>query len=429
MLPDWLDAFVAYSDHTESPRIMRFWAGVSAVAGCLRRKVWIDNYYFRWTPNFFIIFVAPPGIVAKSTTADIALDLLREVPGIKFGPDVVTWQSLVTSFANSSESFQYPPDSGDWHPMSPLTIVSSELGNLINPKDKDMVNLFINLWDGRKRLEKQTKMSGNDIVEAPWINMIACTTPHWIADNMPAVTVGGGFTSRCIFVYADEKAKYIAHPRRHVPKGIEAVKAALIHDLEHISMNLCGEYVQTEEALKWEEDWYERLWKTARQEYDDDQMAGYVARKQTHMNKLAMVLVAARSDELVIHRHDLELADQMLTTIEADMPKVFSKIGRTEQSLHAERFISIITRKGKVYYDDAYKVIHAHFPDFRDFEGVLNGAIRSGQLAIGTETGTGRFYLFAPRENNNGSPISADNGNPNSTSLPDAGTETTESNS
>lgn len=378
---DWLPAFLEYSDHTEAPRYMRFWSGVGAVAGALRRKVWIDQHYFRWTPNFFIIFVAPPGVVAKSTTADVGMDLLREVPGIKFGPDVVTWQSLVSSFAAACESYEYPVGSGDYYPMSPLTIVASELGNLLNPKDKDMVNLFINLWDGRKRLDKQTKMSGNDIVEAPWINLIACTTPHWIADNMPSATVGGGFTSRCVFVYAEEKEKFVAYPALNVPKGIDEVRKALIRDLEAISL-LTGEYVLDASAIKWGEAWYQRLWETAKDKYDSDQMNGYIARKQTHMHKLAIVLAAAQRDQLVLTAEDLETADQMLSSLESDMPKVFSRIGRSEQSLQAERFITFIQRKGQVSYEEAYRQIHAYFPDFRDFEGIVAGALRSQQIAM-----------------------------------------------
>lgn len=232
---NWLTAFLEYSNYAESPKEMRFWAGVSAIAGALRRKVWIDQKYFTWTPNFFIVLVAPPGVVSKSTTADLSMSLLREVPGIKFGPDVVTWPALVQALAGSCESFEVD---GEWHPMSPLTLVASELGNLIQPQDRDLINMYIHLWDGKKTVEKVTKTSGNDVVEAPWVNMIGCTTPHWIADNMPPATVGGGFTSRCIFVWADKKEKFVAYPREHIPTGLEGRKMALIQDLEHISSSL-----------------------------------------------------------------------------------------------------------------------------------------------------------------------------------------------
>lgn len=391
--PNWLTAFLSYASHTEAPKIMHTWAGVSAIAGALRRKVWIDQYYYRWTPNFYIIFVAPPGVVSKSTTADVALSLLRDVPGIKFGPDVVTWQSLVTSFANACEQFEYM---GDWHPMSAMTLVSSELGNLVNMQDKEMINLLIDLWDGRKSLEKQTKMSGVDIIEAPWINIIGCTTPHWIADNMPAAVVGGGFTSRCVFIYTEKKEKFVAYPADFVPAGIEELRGKLVADLEHISLNLCGEYRLTPTAKAWGEEWYQRLW-TADKDSGviNDQGSGYKARKQTHTHKLAMILAAAQRDELIITDEDLMLADTLLTSVEADMAKVFSRIGRSEDSLQAEKLIDYIREKGAagVAYDEAYRSIHAYFPDARDFEGIISGAVRSGQVKL-SQKGT-QFWLTA----------------------------------
>ena len=66
---DWLKAYMEYAGYGEAPKYMHFWTGVSVIAGALRRKVWIDEIYFKWYPNFYIIFVAPPGVVSKSTTA------------------------------------------------------------------------------------------------------------------------------------------------------------------------------------------------------------------------------------------------------------------------------------------------------------------------------------------------------------------------
>lgn len=427
-LEDWIRAYVKYASVTEAPRRMHFWSGVGAIAGALRRKVWIDMKRFVWTPSFYIVYVAPPGIVAKSTTADIAMDLLRQVPGIKFGPNNITWQSLVTAFAAASESFQYPPDSGDWHPMSPVNFVASELGSLINFQDRDMVNLLIELWDGKKKYEKKTKMSGDDTIESPWINIQGCTTPHFIADTMPQATIGGGFSSRCVFLYADEKEKFVAYVDEVIQEGDEQMREDLIHDLEHISMNLCGPFTITPEAREWGREWYEAFWMSAKERMDDQMLEGYAARKQTHMHKLAMVLSASHRDDLVIDAFTLQLANAMLEDIEAEMPKVFSRIGRTEQSLQAEKFVQMIVRKGKVYYDEAYRLVHTHFPDARDFEGILNGALRSGQLEMKQDAANGRFYLTAT-----GRPLLPDNPRPqpqaaNNGALPSADTEIKESN-
>lgn len=383
---DWLTAFCDYASFGEAPRRMYFWVGVSAVAGALRRKVWIDQAYFRWYPNFYVILVAPPGIVSKSTTAGISMNLLRRVPGIHFGPDVVTWQALIGAFADSRETYKLAdPATGEilHHTMSAMTIESSEFGNLLNPQDKDMVDLLVTLWDGKQgAFTKITKMSGNDSVENPWINIVACTTPAWIAGNFPEYMIGGGFTSRCLFVYAETKAKYVAYPGLQVPANILDVERALVQDLEHIASNITGPYTLDTAAVSWGEAWYQHHYQNRPEGLDDERFGGYIARKQTHLHKLAMVLAASESDKQVITAEMLALANTLVTELEEDMPRVFAKIGRSEASVQAERLLGFIKKRGELPYEDAYRFIHAYFPDASDFEGIVQGLVRSGLVAL-----------------------------------------------
>lgn len=383
ILKDWIPAYLNYTAGTEAPRIMHFFCAVSCIAAVLRRRVWIDMKRFKWFPSFYIIFCAPPGIVSKTTTMDMGMSLVKQVPGIKFGPDVITWQALVTDFAAAREEFEWD---GGWWPMSPITLASGELGNLINPQDREMVNVYITLWDGRDSLEKKTKMSGNDVVSAPWINMIACTTPDWIADNMPRTMIGGGFTSRCIFVYAEKKETFVAYPDEHVRADHDTLAQALTADLEYMATRLVGPATLDEGARKWGREWYEKLWSEANKRLDDDLLNGYLARKQTHMHKLALVLSVSEGDSLVITADHLKLADRLLASIEHDIQKVFSRIGKSEEALQAERFIGYVRKMHKVSYMQAYQYIHSYFPDFRDFEGVVRGAIASGQIMMKFET-------------------------------------------
>lgn len=416
-LDHWLNHYVEFASVTEAPKRMHFWAGVWALAGAVRRKVWIDMKRFTWYPSFYIVFVAPPGIVVKSSTADIAQSILSKVPGIKFGPNSITWQGLATHFARAGESFQWPAGSGEWVPMSPMSFSAAELGSLINFLDRDMVNLLIELWDGKKSYEKLTKMSGDDVIEAPWINILGCTTPHAIADNMPQAIVGGGLSSRFVYLYADTKEKFIPYVDEFVSADDEELKITLIQDLEYISLNLCGPMTISAAARDWGRDWYTRFWKDAASRMDDRMIEGYAARKQTHMHKLAMMLCISKRDDLIIQRDELELANVMLEDLERDMGKVFARIGRTEESMHAEQFVDMIRRKKEVSYEEAYRLMHAHFPDARDFEGILSGAIRAGLIrSVMTPNG---FVIRAGIVN----PLPADNGNPHPP-LPDANTPT-----
>jgi hypothetical protein len=371
---------------------MHYWSGVSALAGALRRHVWIDQGYFKWHPNFYIVLVAPPGVVSKSTTANIAMSLLRKIPGITFGPEAVTWQALVESFENSTETFQL---NGAYHIQSAITIESSEFGNLVDPSNREQIDFLVSLWDSKVGVfQKVTKGSGCNSVENPYINLIACTTPAWIAGNFPEYVIGGGFTSRCLFVYADEKEKFVAYPSLHMPKEMAEIQIALIQDLERIATQLIGPYAITQDGVAYGEEWYQLHWKNKPDELDDDRFSGYLARKQTHIHKTAMCIAAATHDNLVISRQDLEAANLAVSELERDMVKVFARIGRTQQSVQSERFIRFVQKRGRVSYGAAYQFIHSAFPSAKSFEDILAGAIKAGYIQM-VNSPQGGFDLVA----------------------------------
>lgn len=383
---DWLKAFMEYACIGEAPPHVYFWTGVSTLAGALRRKVWIDMGHFKWYPNFYILLVAPPGIIAKTTSASVGMSLLRQVPGVKFGPSVITWQALVKSFADNGEMFELD---GVWYPMSALTIESGELGNLLDPDDRSMVDAYVSLWDCLEKFDKETLGGGRQEVSNVWLNLIAATTPAWIAGNMPEYMIGGGFTSRCIFVYAEEKAKYRAYPKRSMPRSVTAqaeMKQKLIEDLTHIASTLAGEIVLTEEAYAWGEVWYEAHYKNRPESLSDDRFAGYLARKQTHVHKLAMILSASQSDSRTITIEHLQTAVAMVTDLEPDMQKVFSRIGKTDDSMKMDRLVELIKVHGEMTYAEAYRSVHSFFPNHRIFDEMLTGCVKSGYLVVSQKT-------------------------------------------
>ncbi len=305
--------------------------------------------------------------------------------------------------------------------MSAVTLVSRELGSLLDPRNQELINLFIELYDGAQVYEKVTKMSGNDTIEAPWINLLGATTPSWIAQNVPQSALGGGFISRCIFLYGEEKERLIPYPSELIRnQEVHAqVRAALVHDLEHMATNLAGPIKLTPDAIAWGSAWYKELWTGAKSHYNDDKLMGYIARKQTHMHKLAMVLAASYKDDMTITAADLQKADKMLASVEISLDKVFAQIGKSDMANQSEKFIGLIERRGAILYAEAYRLVHSYFPDARDFEGVLAGAIRSGQLELVNHS-DGKIYLKIPSFK---LPQSYPNSPPKS-DLPNASTET-----
>lgn len=363
-----------YTLHSEAPDTFHFWTGVGTIAGALRRKVWIDCRYWDWVPNFYIIFVAPPGIVSKSTTANIGMSLLKQVKGPKFGPDATTWQKLVEELGKSAESFS--TKDGKFHKMSALTIAAGELGTFLKPQDMEMIDAMVDLWDGKRgNWRKATKSQGDDLIVNPWLNLLGCTTPAWINSAFPEYMIGGGFTSRCIFIYADQKRRLVAYPARDAISHDPRLEGTLVDDLSEIA-SMAGEITLSDEAFGVGEKWYHEFHNNKPPELNNEQFAGYIARKQTHIHKLAMVLSAAESNDLVIEAHQLQAAIELVTALEADMPKVFNRIGQDPVQRKAAILRSIVDHTGQIALSDLYKKCMRTM-NVREFEEAVQGAVLS----------------------------------------------------
>ena len=384
-LDNWIKTYMHYSSFSEAPDKMHFWVAVSTIAGALRRRVWIDQGYFQWTPNFYIILVAPPGIVSKSTTLSIGMSLLRQLEGIKFGPDAVTWQALTQALADANESVLM--DNDTYIPMSCLTIASSEFGTFLNPNDREMVDVLVSLWDGQLGVwEKRTKTQGSDRIENPWINIAACTTPGWIAGNFPEYLIGGGFTSRCVFVFAKHKRRLVAYPSAVLPPEFMDIQRTLVHDLEAISL-LRGAYVLSPQAVSWGTTWYEHHYKNKPRHLDNERFAGYLARKQTHIHKLAMVLSAAEKDELVVSQANLEAASEIVSSLEADMPEVFNLIGVQGAAKYSNELMSLVQAYGRITQTELFKLCFRTM-SYKDFQDALMACVAAHHIEATNEGGT-----------------------------------------
>ena len=376
---DWLTDFVAAAEYGEAPQYMYFWTGIATIAAVLRRKVWIDMGEFVWYPNLYTLIVAPPGVVQKSTTADIGMRMLAEIPGIHFGPATLTWQALYDAFAEVGEEFQIGPN--EMAIQFPLVINSSEFGITLNPKDTEMIDQLVHIWDNRP-MSKRTRKDGELKISSPCLNMIACTTPSWIAENVPAYLIGGGLTSRMLFVYADEKARYNAYPKEHMPPDHKARKARLQRDLERISQ-LVGEFQLTPEAIQWGTEWYEHFHKVEAKQIDKTLLGGYIARKQTLVHKVAMILVVSRGNTLIIDRPDLERAVALITELEKNMPKVYDKIGMSQHSQASVKVLAFLDRNGgQSDFNTLFRFMHRDYPDAEMFEKILMGMMEARYIKL-----------------------------------------------
>ena len=388
---NWLKAYAAYTKDSESPTSFHFWTGVSVLAGALRRRVWIDMRKFQWTPNFYIILVGPPGVAAKSTSISVGMNLLSKVPGVKFGPESMTWQALAKDLEEAVEHVKFfrPDGTEDLTKMSCLTIQITELGTFLRIDDDQLMSFLIRMWEGqRDTFRHKTKSSGNVDIDNPWLNIIGATTPAWLKDNFPEAMIGGGLTSRVVFVYGDKKRLLIPYPDEVIPtQDHQRMRDDLISDLAEIS-TLAGPYQLSTFAREWGRAWY------ADHNNPDlrppnlvsDRYGGYLARKQTHLHKFAIVLAAAKRNQLIIEEDDLKEAEAIITENEKDMQKVFESIGVVNQSRHVQEIVSIVRFAGFMTSKGLW-ARSMNYMTLKEFEEAVRAAVHGRLLEITTISG------------------------------------------
>lgn len=377
---DWLKAYLKFTDMSEAPVQFHFWTAVSTIAGALRRQVWIDQVWWRWYPNFYIILVGPAGAVKKSTTVSIGHGLLREVDDVHFGPSSLTWQAMPDSFREAICSIEV--DDEIIH-SSALTCFISELGTFLRADNDEMVDFLTDIWDNKDEFVRRTRQHGLEEVQNPWLNIIGCTTPTWISRNIPEAYIGSGLLSRVIFVYAGKKRKSIPYIEDAIPENHYEMKKMLTEDLRDIG-TIYGKYTLSKEAKEWGIQWYNEMERPSC--LHGERFDPYWDRRQTHVHKLAMVIAASRSNRRVITREILENAATLVGSLESQLAYVFDSIGSVPEAGRVRDLVNALKMSGACTVEELFSMVHT-FMSLQDFNLAVESGIKSKALVYGSING------------------------------------------
>ena len=122
-----------------------------------------------------------------------------------------------------------------------------------------------------------------------------------------------------------------------------------------------------------------------------DRYAGYLARKQTHIHKLAIVLSASRSSRLVIEKEVLIEAEAILSIAESHMLKVFESIGVVMEAKHTNELVAYLRAHKWMTADELWKCV-MNLMTLKEYEESLRAAVKGGLFEI-TRNAKGRQGL------------------------------------
>lgn len=386
-LDDILEAYIDYTQQSESPTNYHIWCCLSMVASVLRRQVWLDMGYFRIYPNMYVVLVGPPGKCRKTVAINIATSLIADMPEIRISADAITREALIRAIKNSETTTTM--DGGKVYFHSSLTIISKELSVFLGTGNHDLLALLTDLYDCPPKWEYRTKSSGIDTIYNVWLNMLAASTPSWLVGSIPLTAIGGGFTSRVIFVVGKDVRHKNALPVI-TEKEVE-LREKLQHDLEQVSL-MKGQMVLSEHALERYIQWYNE----ENEPLDDQRFWGYSERRHIHMLKVAMILNACKTDSNIITLESVDKSIQLLNEVEEHMVEAFGSVGRSEVAPDIDAMLEYLKLKGKA---TRREMLQALWRDVsaKNFNLIINTLIEMGLVEQTMKDGE-IFYVYKGEE-------------------------------
>lgn len=378
-LDNWLKEFLAWTfPVSEAPESLLTWAGLFCVSAVSKRKI---KFSREWTvkydiwPTTYIIFVGPPGVVKKSTSAGYAEELLlglnekvfqNSSAYINFGPTSGSAAAIVLEMAKTLDGS--------------MTLIAGEFGNIVKTMPVETYDFFTKMFDNDPTYKHSTIGRGLDSVLDPSLNLLGCTTPDWIELNSGYMT-GGGFAARTIFIFEYKARQYgLFWKERAESLGLtqdklNSMKEDLIHDLQIIG-EITGEARPESLDLGRDMDkWYQEYMPKPAEKGTET----FKARKHIHALRTAFCLSLCESNSLVITREHWEHSLRLIEEVERKLVRGLGSVGKNPDAMVMYDVLDYVTTNGPVTKG---KILRHFFNDIpkEKTESILEVLQLSGEL-------------------------------------------------
>ncbi len=321
---DWVDRFVAATDHLTSPELYRKWAAIAILAGAMERKVWVRTMGSNTYPNLYIILVGPPGVGKTEVTWRIR-DFWKTLKKHHMAHSSVTKAALMDDLAEATRHITRIGEDPAVVTFNSLLVCSNELGVLLPAYDTEFMSALTDLWDCKSYSEKRRTRDKTIEIENVQLNLVAGCTPAYLTGTLPEGAWDQGLTSRIIFIYCGEQQ--LRDLFEETEDDIEAEKV-LHSDLKLIS-EAYGAMQFTPEAAAYLTNWYKN---GQAPQPDHPKLHHYLSRRTRHLIKLTMVASISQSTSLIIEKEHVLRALDWLIEAELYMPEIFKSMENTSHA-------------------------------------------------------------------------------------------------
>ena len=385
-----IEEFCKYCEKTEVPSTFALWCGIFLASEALGRDCFIDQGYFVVYPNMYVILVAGSAKCRKSTAINLTTDFLRKIePPIKILSQKLTPEAMISALSGIKIK-----DTTKIIDEAVGCFINDELSTLIdrNTFASALIPVLTKLYDC-KDFEYETKARGAESIKNPCLSVLGGSTIQWIKEAIPVHSIGGGFTSRIVFVFRASRERKIAWPQKSDENAKREI--LIVKDLNEIRQ-MRGQFGVTREAIDMFTEEYEAFLDGPMSM--NPYLAGYAGRRHVTLLKTAMAFAASRSSEREINDGDMLKALKSLRSVEGGMDIVMKSITMEPIGDISEQVMALIMCGGSITRAKLIREVR-HRISIRELDVILEALIEAELVKKGAKNGS-VVYIYERKERN-----------------------------
>ena len=323
---DWITGFTEACKDTGIPSRYLLWVGIHILASALSRRCYVTNVRGSVVPNLYILLIGPPNS-GKSQSTELAMEFHAAIK-TPLASENVTLAALIDELERYKRLEEIEGELTEYHE---LCMVTDEIVETIKGYDLQFLQTLSKLWDAPNWYrENKRSFEKPKNIRRPCFNGLFGVQPILFNHQFHDEAWQGGFLTRTIIVFIEEKQKKILFPvdepiKTHKGRPIEFKSLCEdLHEIKKIRGEVPTAITYREEYVKWvEEGEFPKP--------NHPKLIEYCARREHILIKLSLVSCISRHSS-VLEDKDFLRAREWLEETELNLVDVFKSIARTKDS-------------------------------------------------------------------------------------------------
>lgn len=378
----FLKNYLYYGSGHDCPEPFMIWSALSLVGALAGRKIWTTHgTYFTIYPNIYVTMVGTPGS-GKSTAMSQAEDIfVKYFPNYMISESIQSREHILKVMTNDEciktwkDEQGFVGDKGNIYSYRPFYAIVDEMENFVSVDQKNMVGMLVGIYSRNSfgtgfKNDTNTKQR----IDKPYFSLLGCTTPEWMMSSLRASLFVGGLGRRMIIVHC-KKEKESANPTK--PPGADEALIKAVQHLQEIEA-FYGPMKKTEAAEKYWLSWFNN---PKRKNKEDPILIQFHETKPIQVLKIAMLLALCEAPlKHEIDAPHLEMAVHLLDSLEKDVVRLTSGIGRNELAGVGSQIIEFLERTQGLASEVSLKKYFNRYMRDPEFAEVMKHYLDTEQL-------------------------------------------------